>query len=87
LDRQDKKRKEKMAKILNFQQRPKAIKFKEFHDMWASQEDKWIIWRCYSCSRKVKVSKDSNEFVIERKGNFYAQHNGSFDQIVSPGNV
>lgn len=76
-----------MAKILYFQKKPKTIEFKEFHNMWVSQDDKWIIWRCYTCSRKVKVSKDTNEFIVERKGNFYAHHSGSFDQILPAENV
>jgi hypothetical protein len=70
-----------MAKIFDFNHKPEAKKFKEFHHMWASHEDHWIIWRCYTCSRKVKFCKDSNKFVVERKGNFNALHNSDLEQV------
>jgi hypothetical protein len=68
-----------MAKILDFHRQLEAKESKESHNMWVSQENGWIIWRCCVCSRKVKLSKVSNEFVIERKGNFHAQHTGSME--------
>ena len=69
-----------MTKILDFHRKPKAKEFKEFHNMWVSHENEWIIWRCDTCSKKVKLSKDTNEMVIERKGNFYAHHTSFLEQ-------
>ena len=70
-----------MAKILSFHREPKAPQVQEFHNLWVSEENGWIIWRCDTCSRKVKMSKESNELVIERKGNFYAQHTSSLSSV------
>lgn len=72
-----------MAQILDFQRKSEDKAYKEFHNMWVSQEDDWTIWRCNSCSRKVKMSKDSNEFVVERKGNFYAHHTATVEPALS----
>ena len=72
-----------MAQILDFQRKAKDRAYKEFHNMWVSQEDGWTIWRCNSCSRKVKMSKGSNEFVVERKGNFYARHTAAVEPALS----
>lgn len=72
-----------MAQILDFQRKSEDKAYREFHCMWVSQEDEWMIWRCNSCPRKVKISKDSKEFVVERKGNFYAHHTAAVEPALS----
>jgi hypothetical protein len=61
-----------MTNVINFQRKPKE--YKESHFMSCVREDDWIVWRCHECSRKVKSNIGTDEFVIDKQGNFYAHH-------------
>jgi len=61
-----------MTNVLDFHQNQKE--FKDFHSMSCVREDNWLVWRCHQCSRKVKTSLKTSEFMIERKGNFFSHH-------------